>query len=193
MVVYASLGVTLAITCFAFGAAIALLAQRASRDLHHKAITAVMHAPMNFFETNPLGRIMNRFSKDVDTIDNTISGSMQTFLMILSNAIGTFVFIAVIMPWFLVALAIVLIVYYSASSYYRASERQLKRLDAALRSPLYAHFSESLTGIATIRAYGETTRFRKENEDRMNIENRYVCASTGSYKDTKPPVLGLTG
>ena len=190
MGVYASLGVTLAITCFTFGVAVALLTQRASRDLHHRAITTVMHAPMGFFETTPLGRIMNRFSKDIDGIDNAVSDSMQTFLMSFSNVIGTFAFIAAIIPWFLVPLAAIMVVYYFLFSYYRESSRQLKRLAATLRSPLYAHFSESLTGVATIRAYGETERFRTENENRMNIENRYVCAF--DYH-TKIPNLLLQG
>jgi ABC-type multidrug transport system fused ATPase/permease subunit len=86
---------------------------------------------------------------------------MRMFLMTASNVIGAFVLIAVIIPWFLVAVGAILVAYYFLSLYYRASAREFKRLDAILRSSLYAHFSESLTGLATIRAYGETERFRK--------------------------------
>ena len=94
--------------------------------------------------------------------------------MTLSSILGAFVLIAVIIPWFLIAVAVVMIIYGAFALYYRSSARELKRLDAILRSSLYAHFSESLAGLATIRAYGETDRFRKESEDRMNIENRFV-------------------
>jgi len=87
------------------------------------------------------------------------------------------VLISTIVPWFLVAVSVTVAVYYVFALYYRASARELKRLDAILRSSLYAHFSESLTGLATIRAYGETERFRKESEDRMNIENRFFFTS----------------
>ena len=104
---------------------------------------------MSFFETTPLGRIMNRFAKDIDTIDNTVSDSMRMFLMTAANVIGAFVLIAVIIPWFLVAVGAIMVLYYFLSLYYRASARELKRLDAILRSSLYAHFSESLTGLAT--------------------------------------------
>ena len=174
MGIYAALGVALTITFFASGTTMGLLTYFASKALHHKAITTVMHAPMSFFETTPLGRIMNRFAKDIDTIDNTVADSLRMFLMTFANIIGSFVLIAIIIPWFLIAVAAILIVYYAFALYYRASARELKRLDAILRSSLYAHFSESLAGLATIRAYGEVDRFRKESEDRVNIENRSV-------------------
>lgn len=174
MGIYAALGVALTITLFASGTTVGLLTYFASKTLHHKAITTVMHAPMSFFETTPLGRIMNRFSKDIDTVDNTVADSLRMFLMTFANIIGSFVLIAIIIPWFLIAVAAILIVYYAFGLYYRASARELKRLDAILRSSVYAHFSESLAGLATIRAYGEVDRFRKESEDRVNIENRSV-------------------
>ena len=122
---------------------------------------------------------MNRFAKDIDTIDNTVADSLRMFLMTFANIVGSFVLIAIIIPWFLIAVAVVMVVYYAFALYYRASARELKRLDAILRSSLYAHFSESLAGLATIRAYGETDRFRRESEDRVNIENRFACAPTG--------------
>ena len=174
MGIYAALGVSLTITFFASGMVVGFLTYFASKTIHRKTITTVMHAPMSFFETTPLGRIMNRFSKDIDTIDNTVSDTLRQFLMTLANVIGAFVLIAIIIPWFLVAVAVIVVGYYGFALYYRSSARELKRLDAILRSSLYAHFSESLTGLATIRAYGETGRFRKESEDRMNIENRFV-------------------
>jgi ABC-type multidrug transport system fused ATPase/permease subunit len=90
------------------------------------------------------------------------------------------VLIGIIVPWFLVA---IMVVYYFLSVYYQAnSARELKRLDAILRSSLYAHFSESLTGLATIREYGKTDRFRRESEDQTKIENRSVCISNMSRK-----------
>jgi len=174
MGIYAALGVALTITFFISGATIGLIAYFASKSLHLEAINSVMHAPMSFFETTPLGRIMNRFSKDIDTIDNTVADSLRMFLMTFASIIGSFVLIAVVIPWFLVAVGVVMAIYSAFALYYRASARELKRLDAILRSSLYAHFSESLAGLATIRAYGETERFKKESEDRVNVENRFV-------------------
>ena len=174
MGIYAPLGVTSIITFFISGATIGFLTYFASKALHRKAITSAMHAPMSFFETTPLGRIMNRLAKDIDTVDNTVSDSLRILLMTFADIVGSFVLIAILIPWFLIAVGVILVVYYAFALYYRSSARELKRLDVILRSSLYAHFSESLVGLATIRAYGETDRFRKESEERVNIENRFV-------------------
>ena len=177
MGVYTALGVSLTIAFFTSGVVIGLLTYFASRSLHSNAISSTMRAPMSFFETTPLGRIMNRFAKDIDAIDNTVSDSFRMSLMTSTNIMGAFVLIAIIIPWFLIAVGVVAISYAAFAMYYQTSARELKRLDAILRSSLYAHFSESLAGLATIRAYGATDRFRKESEDRVNIENRsyYTC------------------
>ena len=74
MGVYAGIGVGQAITTFCVGACFALFTYFSSQRLHKNAITHVLHAPMSFFETTPLGRIMNRFSKDIDNIDNQLGG-----------------------------------------------------------------------------------------------------------------------
>ena len=90
--------------------------------------------------------------------------------------------VAIITPWFLIAVGGITIVYYDLSLYYWASARELKQLDAILKFSLYAHFSELLTGLATIWAYSETEWFKKESEDRVNIENRFACLSNKSQK-----------
>ena len=136
---------------------------------------------------------MNRFAKDIDTIDDTISESLRMFLMTFANIAGSVVLIVVIIPWFLIAVVTVTAIYCALVLYYRASARELKRVDAILRSSLYAHFSESLVGLATIRAYGETGRFRKESEERMNIENRFIYISTSRVQDADPSAPGRIG
>jgi ABC-type multidrug transport system fused ATPase/permease subunit len=172
MGIYATLGVAQGFTAFSSGTIMASVVYSASRRLHHDAISRVMHIPMSFFETTPLGRIMNRFSKDIDTVDNMLADSFRTFLNTSSSTIGAIVLISILLPWFLIAVGIVMVLYAMAAAFYRASARETKRLDAILRSSLYSHFSESLSGIATIRAYREEDRFLKENRDWVNIENR---------------------
>ncbi|KAG6832807.1 hypothetical protein H0H92_009426 [Tricholoma furcatifolium] len=172
MGVYASLGVAQAVAFFIMGSMFAMLTYFASQSLHRAAITRVMHAPMSFFETTPLGRIMNRFSKDIDTIDNLLGDSLRMFAGTSSSIIGAIILISIVLPWFLIGVACIIMLYFYAAAFYRASARELKRLDAVLRSSLYSHFSESLSGLTTIRAYGESERFRLENEARVDIENR---------------------
>jgi len=172
MGIYGMLGVAQGFTAFLNGTIIAFVIYSASRRLHHDAISRVMYSPMSFFETTPLGRIMNRFSKDIDTIDNMLADSFRTFLSTSSSTVGAVILISIILPWFLIAVGIVSILYAMAAAFYRASSRETKRLDAILRSSLYSHFSESLSGIATIRAYKEEDRFLKENRNWVDIENR---------------------
>ncbi|KAG6817160.1 hypothetical protein H0H87_012121 [Tephrocybe sp. NHM501043] len=115
---------------------------------------------------------MNRFSKDIDTIDNLLGDSLRMFAGTTSSIIGAIILISIVLPWFLIGVACIILLYVYAAAFYRASARELKRLDAVLRSSLYSHFSESLSGLATIRAYGETERFRLDNETRVDVENR---------------------
>ncbi|KAF5382133.1 hypothetical protein D9615_004305 [Tricholomella constricta] len=172
MGIYAFLGVAQAIAFFIMGSMFALLTYFASQSLHKAAIDRVMHAPMSFFETTPLGRIMNRFSKDIDTIDNLLGDSLRMFAGTSSSIIGAIILISIVLPWFLIGVACIVVLYLYAAAFYRASAREMKRLDAVLRSSLYSHFSESLSGLATIRAYGESERFRLDNETRVDVENR---------------------
>ncbi|KZS95710.1 P-loop containing nucleoside triphosphate hydrolase protein [Sistotremastrum niveocremeum HHB9708] len=172
MIIYACLGVGQAIGFFAMGAVFAFLTYFASRTLHHNAIHRVMYAPMSFFDTTPLGRIMNRFSKDIDTIDNLLGDALRMFMSTFAQIIGAVILISIVLPYFLVPVFIISLVYYWFAMFYRTSARELKRLDSLLRSSLYSHFSESLSGLATIRAYGEAERFRLDNETRVDVENR---------------------
>jgi len=91
-------GVLQAIFSFAIGVATTLIGYNISRELHSAAITGVMRAPMSFFDTTPLGRIMNRFSKDIDTIDNTLNDSFRMFVSTLAGVLGSVVLIAIVQP-----------------------------------------------------------------------------------------------
>ncbi|ELU43847.1 multidrug resistance-associated ABC transporter [Rhizoctonia solani AG-1 IA] len=114
----------------------------------------------------------------VDTIDNVIGDACRMFIGTLVQIIGAVVLISVVQPWFLLAVAIVLLAYYWIALYYRASAREVKRLDAVLRSSLYAHFGEAIGGISTIHAYQVSSQFKLENERRMDLENRAYWITT---------------
>ncbi|KAL7424431.1 ATP-binding cassette transporter yor1 [Cryptotrichosporon argae] len=172
MGIYAGLGIGSAVSVFFMGMSQALINYFASVRLHRDAIQRVMFAPQSFFDTTPLGRIMNRFAKDIDTIDNTLGDAMRMAVSTIANMVGAIVLLAIVSPWFLIAIAAVVVLYVQCAGFYRRSSREFKRIDAVLRSSLYSHFSESLSGIGTIRAYGETERFCAENVKRMDIENR---------------------
>ncbi|GAA5952785.1 hypothetical protein JCM21900_005802 [Sporobolomyces salmonicolor] len=169
---YAMLGVLQAIFAFFMGLVTSWIGYNVSKALHQAAIQGVLRAPMSFFDTTPQGRIMNRFSKDIDTIDNILSDSFRMFISTASSVVGSIILIAIVQHWFLLVVAGVFCLYGFAASFYRQSARELKRLDNLLRSSLYAHFSETLSGLATVRAYGELPKFLKQNENYLDIENR---------------------
>jgi ABC-type multidrug transport system fused ATPase/permease subunit len=172
MIFYAVWGLAQGLFQFINGFYFSLAGARAAKVLHHKALMNIFRVPSSFFDTTPLGRIINRFSKDVDACDNQLSESYRMFTGTAAIVLSTFVLISVIFPYFLIPLVPMLAFYYFAAVYYRASSRELKRLDSILRSSLYAHFSETLSGLATIRAYREQDRFIERNAYYLDLENR---------------------
>ena len=103
-------------------------------------------------DTTPIGRIINRFSKDMDGIDNTLGDTYRQFALTLATSISTFVLICYVSPFFIAPMVPVLVLYYFVQWTYRTTSRELKRLDSLSRSPLYSNFGETLTGLPTIRA-----------------------------------------
>ncbi|KAF9413974.1 hypothetical protein BGZ94_000549 [Podila epigama] len=172
MLLYAAWGLAQGVFQFINGFYFSMAGARAAKNLHYKALQNVFRAPTSFFDTTPLGRIINRFSKDVDACDNLLSESYRMFTATAAIVLSTFILISVVFPFFLIPLVPMLIFYYYAAAYYRSSSRELKRIDSILRSSLYAHFSETLSGLATIRAYREQDRFIERNAYFIDLENR---------------------
>jgi ABC-type multidrug transport system fused ATPase/permease subunit len=173
MGVYAALGIAQAITTFLMGAISGIFTYYAARNLHADAIKRILYAPLNtFFDVQPKGRILNRFTKDMDTIDNLLPDSARMAIATLGTVVGAIILITVLTHYFIIACAVVVFFYALASVMYRRGAREVKRLDALLRSALYAHFSETLTGLATLRAYQETGRFQRDHHRHLDIENR---------------------
>ncbi|KAK7690924.1 hypothetical protein QCA50_006027 [Cerrena zonata] len=169
---YGCLGCSQAIFTFAVGIAMDEMGFFVSQNLHHDAITNIFYAPMSFFDTTPAGRILSVFGKDVDNIDNQLPVSMRLLVLTIANVIGSILIITVLEHYFIIAAAGIFFGYQYFASYYRSSAREIKRLDAMLRSLLYAHFAESLSGLSTIRSYGEVPRFLRDNEYYADLEDR---------------------
>ncbi|QIX00048.1 hypothetical protein AMS68_005565 [Peltaster fructicola] len=157
--VYAGLGVIQAMLMFAFSVALTVYGTKASKVMLHRAITRVLRAPMSFFDTTPLGRITNRFGKDVDTMDNVLTDSMRMFLLTMAMILSVFILIIAYYYYFAIALVPLAIAFVFSANYYRASARELKRHESVLRSDVYSRFSEAVSGTATIRAYGLQKQF----------------------------------
>lgn len=158
---YAALGVAQAFAMFAFSIALSFLGTESSKVMLQRAMTRVLRAPMSFFDTTPLGRITNRFSKDVDVMDNTLTDAMRMYLFTLGMITSVFILIIVYFHFFAVALGPLLVLFMLAANYYRASAREVKRQESILRSDVFARFSEGVSGTSCIRAYGLQDHFIK--------------------------------
>ncbi|KAF2156832.1 ABC multidrug transporter-like protein [Myriangium duriaei CBS 260.36] len=156
---YAGLGVLQAALLFAFSVSLTVFGTNSSKVMLHRAVTRVLRAPMSFFDTTPLGRITNRFSKDVDTMDNTLTDSFRMFFLTAAAVIAVFILIIAYFYYFAIALAPLFLLFLFSSNYYRASAREIKRHEAVLRSVVFSRFSEAVSGVATIRAYGLQNQF----------------------------------
>ncbi|KAI9913446.1 hypothetical protein PsorP6_005192 [Peronosclerospora sorghi] len=136
-----------------------LCSLHASRLLFNKLLNQILRAPISFFDTTPLGRIVNRMSKDVYTLDESIPGTVVGLLNTIVSVVFTLATISYVTPKFMIILAPVLAGYYCSQRYYIKTSRELQRLDSISRSPIFALLSETLDGLSTIRAFGVEKNF----------------------------------
>ncbi|XP_016840841.1 multidrug resistance-associated protein 1 isoform X10 [Nasonia vitripennis] len=171
--VYGALGLGQAIFVLLAQLTMVIGCLRSSYLLHYKLLFGILRSPIGFFDTTPSGRILNRFGKDVDIIDNVLPPNIKAWLFCLVSVIATLVVISYSTPIFISVIVPTGLLYYFIQRFYVATSRQLKRLESVSRSPIYSHFGESVTGAQTIRAYGMQERFIQESEKRVDFNQ--VC------------------
>ena len=124
---------------------------RCSECLHNKMVVAILQAPVLFFDSNPVGRVMNRFSKDIGHLDEVLPKmflmSIQMFLLVLMGILVP----VVTNPWLLSVVVPLSVLNVCISRYYLKTSRDIQRLESISRSPVYSHISETLDGLDTIR------------------------------------------
>ncbi|CAG8204861.1 unnamed protein product [Penicillium nalgiovense] len=169
--IYAGLGGSVVLLMFAFSTYMTTCGTNASKTMLQRAMFRVLRAPMAFFDTTPLGRITNRFSKDIQVMDNELSDAMRIYALTMTMIISVMVLVIVFFYYFVIALVPLFILFLLASNYYRASAREMKRHESVLRSMVYARFGEAITGVACIRAYGVENQFRRTIRDSIDVMN----------------------
>ncbi|XP_063790448.1 multidrug resistance-associated protein 1 isoform X2 [Pseudophryne corroboree] len=180
--VYGALGMSQGIAVFGYSTTVSLGGILASRYLHMDLLHNVLRFPMSFFERTPSGNLVNRFSKEIDTIDSMIPQITKMFMGSLFNVIGACIIILIATPIVAVIILPLGLLYFFVQRFYVATSRQLKRLESVSRSPVYSHFNETLLGASVIRAFGEQTQFIQINDFRVDENQRAYYPSIVSNR-----------
>uniref|UniRef100_A0A182YM29 Uncharacterized protein n=1 Tax=Anopheles stephensi TaxID=30069 RepID=A0A182YM29_ANOST len=147
------------------------ICMKASRNLHDRMFARILTAPMRFFDTNPSGRILNRFSKDMGAIDELLPKAMIEAIQILLVMTGILTMITIVNPLLLIPLLGAVVLYALALKLYLRPIQDLKRLEGITRSPVFSHISATLSGLSTIRASGVQEKIREEFDDLQNVHS----------------------
>nr|GEX49465.1 ABC transporter C family member 12-like [Tanacetum cinerariifolium] len=153
-----------------------------AKTLHDTMLHSVLRAPTTFFQTNPLGRMMNRFSNDLGDIDRNVASLVNNVMTQVWQLLSTFVLIGIVSTISLWAIMPLLILFYTAYLYYQSTSREVKRLDAITRSPVYAQFGEALNGLSSIRAYKAYDRMATINGKSMDNNIRFTLINFSSNR-----------
>ncbi|XP_074658407.1 ATP-binding cassette sub-family C member 5-like isoform X2 [Tubulanus polymorphus] len=137
----------------------------ASNNVHDRVFADVLRSPMTFFDTTPVGRIINRFSKDIDEVDCGLPIIMESLIQNMLMVLLAIAMISLVFPWFLLAVAPLGVVFIVLQRVFRVGIRELKRHDAVTMSPLYSFVTTTVQGLVTIRAYRkQDDYYRRFNE-----------------------------
>ncbi|KAF3609944.1 hypothetical protein DY000_02047561 [Brassica cretica] len=154
----------------------------AAKKMHDAMLGSILRAPMIFFQTNPLGRIINRFAKDMGDIDRTVAVFVNMFMGSIAQLLSTIILIGIVSTLSLWAIMPLLVVFYGAYLYYQNTSREVKRMDSVSRSPVYAQFGEALNGLSSIRAYKAYDRMAEINGRSMDNNIRFTLVNMGANR-----------
>ncbi|XP_074811025.1 ATP-binding cassette sub-family C member 8 isoform X9 [Natator depressus] len=168
------------ILCLVTSIAVEWTGLKVAKKLHYCLLNKIILAPMRFFETTPLGSILNRFSADCNTIDQHIPATLECLSRSTLLCVSALAVISYVTPMFLIALLPLAIICYFIQKYFRVASRDLQQLDDSTQLPLLCHFSETMEGLTTIRAFRYEGRFRQkllEYTDSNNIASLFLTAA----------------
>ncbi|XP_062958201.1 ATP-binding cassette sub-family C member 4 isoform X2 [Cynocephalus volans] len=132
-----------------------------SQTLHNKMFESILKAPVLFFDRNPIGRILNRFSKDIGHMDDLLPLTFLDFIQTVLQVFGVIAVAVAVIPWIAIPLVPLGVIFFILRRYFLETSRDVKRLESATRSPVFSHLSSSLQGLWTIRAYRAEERFQE--------------------------------
>uniref|UniRef100_G3NJD7 Multidrug resistance-associated protein 4 n=1 Tax=Gasterosteus aculeatus aculeatus TaxID=481459 RepID=G3NJD7_GASAC len=142
-----------------------------AQTLHNSMFNAILRTPVHFFDINPIGRILNRFSKDIGYLDSLLPWTFVDFIQVLLQVIGVIAVAAVILPWILIPVVPLFAVFLFLRFYFLQTSRDIKRLESTTRSPVFSHLSSSLQGLSTIRAFKAQRSFQQVFDEHQDLHS----------------------
>ncbi|XP_054864675.1 multidrug resistance-associated protein 4 isoform X1 [Amphiprion ocellaris] len=144
---------------------------RCAQSLHNGMFNTILRTPVRFFDINPIGRILNRFSKDIGQLDSNMPWTFVDFIQVFLQILGVIAVAASVIPWILIPVVPLLIVFIFLRRYFLQTSRDIKRLESTTRSPVFSHLSSSLQGLWTIRAFGAEERFQNTFDAHQDLHS----------------------
>jgi ATP-binding cassette subfamily C (CFTR/MRP) protein 1 len=157
-----------------------------SSFIHKNLYERLMRAPMSFFDTTPIGRVLNRFSRDMDLLDLFLPDNFRLLVMLVGQILSIFIVVSISTPIFLAALVPMLGVFLFAIYFFLASGRQLRRLESVTRSPVFSFIAAAIQGRSTIRAFTVEDQFMAQSAQRTDNNHLYNFASLAANR-----ILGI--
>ncbi|CAM5999831.1 unnamed protein product, partial [Sphagnum balticum] len=157
------------------------ICMNASINLHNKLFASVIRAPISFFDSNPIGRLLNRCSRDLGIIDDLIPITAFDMVEIMLNCLSIAILCVIIDYWSIIPVAVLLIILSFIRKFYIGTARRLKKVEGVARSPLFTHLSTSLFGITTIRAFDMQPTFETKFDELQDVHTSswflFLCSS----------------
>ncbi|GMS94758.1 hypothetical protein PENTCL1PPCAC_16931 [Pristionchus entomophagus] len=190
--IYVGFGCLESVGYFTANSVVIIAGLNASRKLHGPLIHNLMRSSISFFDTTPLGRILNRVSKDVNTIDSQLTLNARIFGQLVYSILTTLTMIIISTPIFVTVVIPLALIYFLILRFYVPTSRQLKRLESVGRSPVYSHFAETIQGAASIRAYEKFSEFCLSSEAKVDslVQCRYMNAISNRWLAVRLEFIG---
>uniref|UniRef100_A0A8C1P8A5 Multidrug resistance-associated protein 4 n=1 Tax=Cyprinus carpio TaxID=7962 RepID=A0A8C1P8A5_CYPCA len=142
-----------------------------TETLHNRMFNSILRTPVHFFDVNPIGRILNRFSKDIGQLDSLLPWTFVDFIQVFLQIIGVIAVASSVIPWILIPVIPLLIAFLFLRRYFLQTSRDVKRIESTTRSPVFSHLSSSLQGLCTIRAFKAEERFQQAFDAHQDLHS----------------------
>lgn len=165
---------------------------KAGKRMHDEMLRSVLRSPIRFFDSTPVGRILQRFSRDVESVDIYLQWSFVSVVHSILQVIVSLFLILFLIPWMIVIIVPVMLLYYRVQNDYRRPAREVKRFDSVARSPRYAHFKETLQGLVVIRGFKKEAWFLNNFYERLAYSQRmfYSHYMLNRWFSSRIPLIG---